>query len=135
MKSTTEVKDDFKSKANGAQKNAKEAIDKAVDSAPEVIQTVTDLGKSFMESMTDSKNKAIETATSTIQSLDKALKARPWTFVGGAVVLGFTAGYLLARGKKSSNSVASIASGVKTGIDKIKDQLEQNINKVSEHLQ
>ena len=133
---TTEVKSDFKTKANGAQKSAKEAIDSALDSAPEVIQTVTDLGKSFMSSMNESKDKAVEAATTSIQSLDKALKSRPWAFVGGAVALGFAAGYFLTHGKrKPMDSVESVTSRVKTGIDKIKDQLEHNIDKVSEHLQ
>lgn len=135
MKPTTEVKNDFKAKANSAQKSAKDAIDSAVESAPEVIKTVTDLGKSFIHSMSDSKDKAVEAATTSIQTLDKALKARPWTFVGGAAVLGFAAGYFLAHNRKPMGSIASVASNVKTGVDKLKDQIEHNINKVSEHLQ
>ena len=131
----TEVKSEVKSKMNNVGKNAKDTVqstfDKTIESAPEMIAQVSALGKSFLESVTNSKDKMMETTLSSFQSLDKSIKSRPWAFVGGAVALGFVAGYLLGHRRPSS----TLATSLKDGVEKIKGQIEQNINKVSEHLQ
>ena len=125
---TTEIKSDIKSKANGAQKAAKSTFETALDSAPEVLATVTEYGKTFLNSMSGSKEKAMEAMT----SLNKTLKEKPWAFVGGAAVFGFAAGFLLGRNRSPESS---IRAGVISGVDRIKSEIEKNINKVSEHLQ
>lgn len=125
---TNNMKSEFKSKVNGATKSAKGTFEDAMDSAPEVLEKVTEFGKTFINSMTDSKEKVYETATQSLESLSKTLKERPWTFVGGAAALGFVAGFLMGRGRSPESRIMS-------GIDRIKDKVEKNINKVSEHLQ
>jgi len=129
---TTEIKSDIKSKANGAQKTAKSTFESAIDSAPEVLATVTEYGKTFLDSVSGSREKAMEAMTSTYESLNKTLKEKPWAFVGGAAVIGFAAGFLLGRNRSPESS---IRAGVMSGVDKIKSEIEKNINKVSEHLQ
>jgi ElaB/YqjD/DUF883 family membrane-anchored ribosome-binding protein len=124
----TEMKSDFKSKVNDVNRSAKSTLDSAGDNTSDMMDTVTELGKTFLNSMSGSKEKALEYATSTLSSLDKTIKSRPAAFVGGAAVLGFVAGYFLGHGR-------SPASKIQAGVDKIKDQIEKNINKVSEHLQ
>lgn len=138
---TTEIKSDVKSKVNGVAKNAKNSIqdtlDKTLEHAPEVMASVTAIGKSFLDSMNTSKEKIMESAVTSFQAVDKSVKSRPWAFVGGAVALGFVAGFLVGNGRKgkASSVLNEGLSALKSNADKIKDKIEQNINKVSEHLQ
>jgi ElaB/YqjD/DUF883 family membrane-anchored ribosome-binding protein len=128
MMNKTEMKSDYKSKMNDASKTARDTMNSASDSTSEMIDTVTELGKTFFNNLSGSKEKAMEVASTTLNSLDKTFRTRPGVFVGGAAVLGFVAGYFLGHGR-------SPASKIQAGVDKIKDQIEKNINKVSEHLQ
>ena len=126
----TEMKSEFKSKANNAGKAASDTMSSATHGASDMLDTVTEFGKSFINSMSGSREKALEAAATTLSSLDKTVRTRPMAFVGGAAVLGLVAGYLLGRSRTPSAS-----SAFQSGVDKIKDQIEKNINKVSEHLQ
>lgn len=132
MKPTTEIKSEFKNKAHVAGKSAKSTVESALDSAPEILTTVTELGKNFLDSMSGSREKAMQAVTTSYESLNKTLKERPWAFVGGAAAIGFVAGFLLGRNRSPESS---IRSGVMSGVEKIKSEIEKNINKVSEHLQ
>jgi ElaB/YqjD/DUF883 family membrane-anchored ribosome-binding protein len=127
-----EMKSDIKSKVNSVGKTARDTMDNvkdsSSDSASDVFETVTEFGKNFINSLGGSKEKVYETATSTLNSLEKTVRTKPMAFVGGAAALGFITGYLLGKGR-------SPGSQLKAGVDKIKDQIEKNINKVSEHLQ
>ncbi|MES2768544.1 MAG: hypothetical protein V4596_05295 [Bdellovibrionota bacterium] len=129
---TTEMKSDFKSKANSAGKNAKSTVENALETAPEVLATVTEFGKNVLDSMSGSKEKILQTVTTSYNSLNKTIKEKPWTFVGGAAVVGFVAGFLLGRNRSPESS---IRSGIMSGVDKIKSEIEKNIDKVSERLQ
>jgi ElaB/YqjD/DUF883 family membrane-anchored ribosome-binding protein len=128
----TEVKPEIKSKVNNVQKNTKNTFESALDSAPEVLATVTEFGKNFLDSVSGSREKAMEAVATTYESLNKKMKERPWAFVGGAAVIGFATGFLLGR-RRSLDS--PMRAGVMSGVDKIKGEIEKNINKVSEHLQ
>lgn len=129
---TTELKSDIKTKVNGAQKTAKDTFESALDSAPEVLATVTEMGKSFLDSFSGSRDKAMQAMTTSFESLNKTIKERPWAFVGGAAVVGFAAGFLMGRNRSPE---PTIRAGVMSGVDRIKNEIEKNINKASEHLQ
>lgn len=121
---------EFKSKVNNASKSARSTVDSASDSATDMLETVTEFGKNFFNSMSGSKEKAIEAATTTLSSLDKTIRQKPMAFLGGAVALGFVAGYFLGKTRREP-----ISTSLRSGVDRIKQEIDKNINKVSEHLQ
>ncbi len=138
---TTGVKQDMKSaanKVNNAGKNMKDSVensvDKAMSSAPEILETLSDVGRSFLDSLSGSKEKVVESMTAGVQSLDKTLKTKPWAFVGGGALVGFVLGYLVGNSRKTTTTT-TLSSGVEDLKDKFKETIDKNINKVSQHLQ
>lgn len=96
-------------------------------SASDVASTMSELGKNLLSGMTGSKEKMVETTADALHGIEQSVKKNPWAYIGGAVALGFTIGYFATR----KTPVAAIATGAK----ELKDKIEHNINKVSEHLQ
>lgn len=104
--------------ANGADENS---------SVSEILSGVTELGKTFITNMSGSREKVMESTADAVHSVEDSVRKSPWTYIGGALAVGFAIGYLVTR--KSGTAV--IAAGAK----ELKNKIEENINKVSEHLQ
>jgi ElaB/YqjD/DUF883 family membrane-anchored ribosome-binding protein len=104
--------------ADQATKAGKNVLNKTKNSSEslmgeitEILTTVSDMGRHFVDGMKGSSDKALSNITSSFKNVEKSVQRKPWTFVLTAAVTGIAIGYVL--GHRGGNLV-----------DKAKDNLD-----------
>jgi hypothetical protein len=98
--------------ADQASKVGKNVLNKTTNKAeslfsdvPEILHSITDLGKSFVDGMKGSGDKAITNLTSSLKSMERSAQKKPWVFMLSAAITGVAIGYMLGHRRPISDEV------------------------------
>jgi ElaB/YqjD/DUF883 family membrane-anchored ribosome-binding protein len=75
----------------------KDSTDNLVGEISEILHTIGDMGRHFVDGMKGSSDKAMSNLTSSLKNMEKTVQRRPWTFVLTAAVTGVALGYMLGH--------------------------------------
>jgi len=103
MKSTIEKNTNkMGSSINDRVKNVANGL---LSDVPEITESLTEMGKTVLETLKGSTQKSLAVITASVSSLDRSVKRKPWAFIAGAGITAFAVGYMLGHRLVSSSTL------------------------------